>query len=169
MPARNFDFKLHTQSGSNAYFVNLDRPRPQQVPSKHTNLGQHKNFSPQSTNELLSAAAVIGGVAAAHSAHISRPWVDDFRTLVHKATNKHYLWFLATKKEHLEEEINKIQQEIQKIKTILQRPGYNFFKFVQQARHQHLQSRKHELEREVTEIKTEIKKQLPSTQLQHNA
>ena len=151
MSARDFALKLHTQSGSNAYFVDIcnNRPRDLFLP-KH----QHKTLSQESTNELLSAAAIIGGVAAAHTAHISRPWVDNFGKFVHKATNKHHNWFWTLRKRQVEQEINKTQQEIQNIKI-----NSNFFgKFVQQARQQHLQSRQKQLQREVTEINKQLNK-----------
>ena len=87
MSARDFALKLHTQSGSNAYFVDICNNRPRDVfLPKH----QHRTLSQESTNELFSSAAIIGGVAAAHTAHISRPWVDNFGKFVHEATNKHH-------------------------------------------------------------------------------
>lgn len=162
MSARDFALKLHTQSGSNAYFVDICNNRPRDVfLPKH----QHKTLSQESTNELLSAAAIIGGVAAAHTAHISRPWVDNFGKFVHEATNKHHYWFWTLRKQQVEQEINKIQQQIQNITL-----NSNFLgNFVQQARQQHLQSRIQQLSRELTEINKQLKNKQGSQQLQNNA
>ena len=106
----------------------------------------------------------LGIVAAAHTAHISRPWVDNFGKFVHEATNKHHRWFWTLRKQQVEQEINKIQQEIQNIKL----NSNAFGNIVQQARKQHLQSRIKQLSREVTEIKKQLNNKQASQQLQHN-
>lgn len=164
--------KTHRQSCSNAYFVNFATDEcvhcrnsmPFQAALHHAAPKQQEvvelkrydqTLGTKKTNEF-AASAVLGGVVAAHLAHLTKPAVNDASSSMHNAAIDHYNKFLESKKKHLEWEIQKIQKQIEQHKKNQPHISKFWINPFNDFMQKHLELSEDKLQQDLKEIKNEI-------------